>query len=420
MGPNEGKTYLEQVRCVARTLMTISPRELGDPIEQDRIYTEYALKHGGATNKWLKYVCPWGTWYVYDGDPLGAGGRSSAELPEGEEVAATLDLRSTEDGFLRRFEKSISQIESGIEPSNQGGQSNSEKLETGDTIRGYATHFRRVLWACRPDYNEQKINEFRNWLRKQPGVELHPSDPNLIRANPEYLVAFSRRLASDRANFLADARLFGSVAAIADICIYSGSKAQTHKVRGIKLSPSQVFGILAHPLTSYSKTDPVDILDDTVQVAMNEGFVDELLDVVKNYRQKVADKIEEALDSPNTDECLDKLYEAAPYSFATRIILPALLRNPVLLGENLSFVKGSYNEADETFVKILIATRTQVTDFFGARWMRHKNNVEQIKRERGRESAKKYVDYLIEGNYFYPRRYKTELMRSPRKTPKSN
>jgi hypothetical protein len=400
MGPNEGKTYLEQTKCTARALMSLSPKNMGDPITDQHLRLNYEIKHGALTGKWVKHIHSYAEAYVYIGDPLEEGGKTCAVLPEGVEIATTFDYRPTENGLLKRFEDALSQLEDTIDHVSLIEEVNNLK---------------HTLEACQSGYNERKIAEFRNWIKHAPETTTFPNNPHLLAVNPNLLTAFCHHLAEERAKYCSDALLFGSVATTVDICNYCASKVQETTREDLKnKSPIDIVISLSLFLTSEDptdkQTDPVQILAGTTKKAINWGFVPQLFDICNKYRDIVEDKIELALNSETTDESFNNLYEAIPYAFATKTILANLINNPDKIGNSLKKAKGAFEMVDERLVRLHFAITQQVIDFFGDDWKKFKAIISMSRAEFGESYAEKYVDWIIEENLFYPRRFKTALL----------
>lgn len=425
MGPNEGKSFFDQTKCVARALMSYSSAHFGDPSIWRQKMDEYISQHGSVANKWFKFKCSWGDWYVhYEVDALELGGKSCEKLPDGTKVAAVFDLRSSEKIFQDKFEKAVSCLESGFTPNIFldyahglfGGAELSPAVKESamvldDAFKGEIQNLKKSVEACRSGFNGSKIVEFRNWLRKFPDT-VPPEKPDLLIVNdPDRLVAFSKQLAEEHSKYCVDTYLFGSVATIADICRCCASKAQEKSKENDQALPFKVFNNLALILTSSTETHPVKILEGTVQKAIDCGFVDELLEIVSNYREKVEDKIKAVLDSETTDKSLEVLYEAIPFAHGAHIILANLCRNAErFYNDEARLVEASYTMVDEDLTRICQAFENQILDFNGAQWKRCRRCIAEAKRDKGIEAAKKLIDFVVEQNLLYPRRFIPALL----------
>lgn len=387
MGPNEGKSFLEQTKCVARALMSYSGSKFYDQNSLAQKMIEYISQHGSIEKKWFKHKYSWGDWYVYY-DSLESGGRSCGKLPDGIEVAATLDFRSSERIFKDKFEKAVSDLESGCVTNS-----------FSDNQKHEIQNLKKTVEACRSDFNNNKIVEFRNWICKFPYIK------------PDHLIAFSKHLAEERSKYCADAHLYGSIATITDICKYCASKAQNKVKDNYPIEYYMVFRDQAWILTTSTETNPVIILAGTVQKAIDCGFVDELLKIISNYREKADGKIEAAREAETTDKSLEELYEAIGYAHGAHIILANLRRNAEHLGtDRAKMVEASYSMVDEDLVRMQQPFKYQIMDFNGERWKEWRREIAEAKRSKDPESSKKLINFIIEQNLNYPRRFIPALL----------
>jgi hypothetical protein len=405
MGPNEGKTFLQRTNCVVRALMALRPTRYPNPGEEEQIIQDYESKNGSLQGKWVKHIRSWGDFYIYRGDPISEGGRSCQTLPAGAEVAATFDLRATENGIIRRLEKDVSYLES---------QSTYETQNLGYNInvKDEVLKFKRVLNACDPNYNKGQIIRFQNWLMNQPDTIEMSSQPKAISFNFLKMREFCDYLVKQRSEYLADADLFGSAITIWNICNLCSQKAKqdvTAAQSDSELAYTITFLNLANVFV-LNQVNPEVLLDMTTYKAIQLGFVDVLVDIVMNYREVVDDDICKALDAETTDGAFDRLYSALPYSNSAKIILTRLKMHPDKTESKAKLIEGSFETIDETQTILSHAIHNQLMDFYGEDWKNFKKKVAWRRQEYGDANAKEYVDYIVERSLFYPRRFKTELL----------
>jgi hypothetical protein len=419
VGPNEGKSFLEQTTCVARALMCYRATMFDDPSTLPQKYDEYSAQHGSLEGKWIKCEHSWGDWYVYhESDTLAHGGKSQRELPQDAKITAVFDFRSTNRVLVNKFSEAISMLEIGCERGSDiflgtalerfSDAEPSPVIEDfaetfGDLARVKIQNLRRSVAACDPDFNNGKIEEFRSWLRKLPDTRI-PRKPNLLAVgDPNHLSFFLERLAKERSKYCVDAGLFGSVRTITDICVYCASKVQ-EKLQG------PVFNNLALVLTSSTETDPIKILADTVRRAIEGGFINELLEIVNKYREIMDGKIESARNSESVDKSLDLFYEAIPFAHGVLIILATIPSTGHFDGDRARWVEASKHIVDEQLVKMIYAFAHQIRDFNGSEWNKWRHAISVARKKSGAEAATKLVDFVVSQNLFYPRSFIPALL----------
>jgi hypothetical protein len=419
MGPNEGKSFLEQTQCVARAIMSYSPQYFDKIVEHEKILVEFFTQHGDPKNVWHRFIHSWGNWYIYySKDPITEGGRSTSELPNGVKIAATFDMRSNEREYATKFEKAVTLLESGFTQTSFLNLVN-ETIDSPILLNDLRTDFanviddyfkeqiqnlRKTVDACEPEYNINKILEFRNWLRKFPDTTI-PDKPSLLLVNdPNRLKSFVEHLQEERRRYCADAILVGSIQTIYDICRLCASEVYKKSSSNKNLEAQACFSNLALVLAINKEVEPLQILSDTVQKGINMGFINELLTVLSKYHSIVDEKIKEARSSETVDQSLDHLYSAIPFALGARTVLFILSKNADILDESRKLqVSRSYRNMDETLVRFL--TRPflyQVADFEGKRWNLIKSNIASIKRTRGEKTAKIYVEDLVLRHLIFP------------------
>lgn len=419
MEPNEAMDaltrLLEQTICVARALMSLSPDFFEMRLAMHRKEIEYMIQHGIPQNICFQFIHPEHDWYVYVGDWVNGEGKSTPNLPDGTRIAATFDMRSIENKTLIAFEKAITTLKSGFAQysfqnlANETFKSPIVSSEMTDIATGVDDYFKekikyleKTVEACKKEFNINKIDEFRNWLRKFPDTTSSENPSLLVVNNPDRLRSLVVHLQEERARYCVDALLLGSIQTIYDICALCATEAQKKSLDNTTFA--KVFSNLAMFLTISKDKEPVQLLGGTVQKAINKAFVNELLTVVATYQSIVRDKIKEARLSKTIDQSLDHLYYAIPYAFGARTVLNVLCDNADRLEEERKLlVKGSYNMIDETFVRLIAHPFvTQVLDFYGAERIGQKNLIAEIKRTRGEKAAEKYVKDLVRRHLIYP------------------
>ncbi len=432
MGPNEGKSLLEQTRCVARALMSYSATELVDPGVVYQKFAEYYSKHEMQANEWMQVVLTAGEWYVHvEPHAIERGGKSRPDLPAGARVCAVIDLRPYETALLDKFDKAVELLRSRYATVERtGGFFQDETSEVpsgaspppigqaaavlGGIVERQVRELEGSVKACRPDFNKGKIEKFRTWLRGFPDTSVPERPDVLLVGDPNRLVAFSKSLAEDHTRFGADTLLFGSVATMADICGYCASKAREHSKLANPTPPIVVFNDLASLLTSSRETDPVVILDGTVQRAVAYGFVDELLEIVQKYRGIVDLKRESAHSAGSVDEILSRFYEAMPFAWGALKILTVLRRKAAGAGDRRGrLIEVSYTMVDEELVRMQDAFKFQITDFNGRRWNEIRREITSAQEAGGTEAVRKVIDYVVEQHLYYPKSLTPALVGEP-------
>lgn len=423
MGPNEGKSFLEQIRCVGRALMSYSPQHFEKNLACEEKLDEYLIQHGQPQNVWFRYIFPDHDWYVFHGDPVNGGGKSGPSLPDGAQIRATFDIRSSEKKTLTAFEKAVTYLETGSVPNSfldiaqetmKSPMLFAIAMAPLNYYKEQIQNLKKTVEACKPEYNINKIDEFRNWLRKFPDTRVRdpekPARSFLIVNNPDRLKAFVGHLQEERRRYCVDALLYGSIQTIFDICGLCATTAQ--KKSSDNTTFAKVFSNLALFLTNDKKKEPLQLLGGTIQKAINNGFINELLTLVAKYQSIVSGRIEEARFSKTLDQSLDHLYSAIPFAFGAKSVLLILRHNVDLLDEDTKLlVKGSYNMIDETLVRLTARPfLVQTLDFRGARWKAEKAYVVEIKRTRGEKSAEIYVKDTIRRHLIYPESFIPKLL----------
>jgi hypothetical protein len=423
MGPNEGKSFLDQTRCVARALMSYSPQTFESQLTYREKEYEYIIKHGIPQNTWFRIIFPDHNWYVFYGDPIEGGGTSDSKLPNGVQIAATFDIRSTEKKIFNAFEKAVTYLESGFSPNsflNLAKETmNSTILSNEMTafavgidnfFKEQIQNLKKTVEACTPEYNINKIDEFRNWLRKFPDT-IPPEKPNLLIVNnPNRLKAFVVHLQKERGRYCADALLYGSIMAIFEICGICAEEAR--KKSSDNTTFAKVFSNLALFLTISRNKEPVQLLSGTVQKAINFGFIDELLTIVARYQSLVESRIKEARFSKTLDQSLDQLYFAIPIAFAAKTVLDVLYDNADLLNKDTKLLmERKRGMMDETLTRLIARPFVvQVLDFEGAEWKARKADVAEIKRTRGEKAAEVYAKDTVWRHLIYPESFIAKLL----------
>lgn len=388
MGPNDGKTYLEQITCIARALMSYTPKGFYDPAIFVNHLHETAHKHGGLKKKWIRFAIDNVEAFGYSGAE-GEGGKSETELPAGVEPVSTFRTTLEKTEFVQRFEKTILNLETRLSPND---------------IR--LRNLKKTVEACNPDFNANEIVRFRNWLQTFPNSTFNIESRVFIYCDIERLNHFIRYLAEERSAYCIDAFLFGSVLMIGEICNYCSKKAEQESTEEIPgMAGFKIFNKLVANLTSSPNSDPATLLRYTVQAAFKEGFVEELFDIVSSYRDRYSSIIEDALNSKTLDQSLDMLYKAIPVALGVYLVLDQLSKNTDHLDANKTrLVNGALSIVDEDIVRLMTNPfRLQVLDLNGQYWKWMKEDIERIKREKGIEAARKIVHKSVEQELIYPR-----------------
>jgi hypothetical protein len=420
MGPNEGKSLFEQMRCVARALMAHSVEALEKGIASEGKDREYINKYYIEYNKlpqnyWLRYIYSDHDWFVYIEDPVIGTGTSTPNLPDGAQIAATFDLQSFEKKISAAFEKGVAYLESGFIPDSflnlahetmnsliLSNEMTAFAMGVDNFFKEQIQDLKKTVEACKPEYYINKIGEFRNWLRKFPDTTI-PEKPNLLIVNdPNRLRAFVGHLQEERRRYCVDGLLYGSIQTIFDICGLCATEAQ--KKSSDNTTFSKVFSNLALFLTINKKKEPLQLLNGTVQKAINTGFINELIMIVKKYQSIVSGRIKKARLSKTLDQSLDHLYFAIPFAFGANTVLNILRHNADRLNEDTKLlVKGSYKMMNEQYTRLVaLPFVKQILDFEGAEWQGRKALIAVIKRTRGEKAAETYVKDMVRRHLVFP------------------
>ena len=238
MGPNEGKTFLEQTKCVARALTARNPYlfDLGQIYEEKSQVYQYENKIS-LIGKWTKGVDPTGNWYILKASEW--SGKSQRTLPRGETCEATFHCSEKEaNRTVELFRAAVNQLEKDFVVSdfiqNLPDESiSANPVERVEIDRKTIENLKGTLNAINPDFNQNKIIKFRNWLEQltqthevvRINLGKYPADVNhFLNVHPKHLIAFSEHLAAERVKHCVDAHLFGSVATTVDVCGFVAKK----------------------------------------------------------------------------------------------------------------------------------------------------------------------------------------------------
>ncbi|MDH5266830.1 MAG: hypothetical protein OEW62_04035 [Candidatus Bathyarchaeota archaeon] len=418
MGPNEGKTLLEQTKCVARALTAYIPRHFDCAYVFSEKHLKYELENKvSLIGKWLKNVSPIGDRYEFY--PNEWSGKSRGDLPEGEKVAATFYCSENEaNRTLEVFRRVVASLEKNVVVTEAfrnlayGSNIVSEERE-GNFDRQSVENLKRTVRAIHPGFNKSKIIEFRKSLLadqdvKQIKLAEYPGDVNhYLAVMPKHLKDFSKHLADERTKYCVDGYLFGSVATTCDICGYIAPKAASdNPILGASHNRAIFanFSLLAIYLTSSEIVDPSIVLAATIKRAITSGYSRELVEIVEKYQDIIYQKMSRALNARNTDDALNLLYDAIPYAFGARTICLNLRSNAEKIdSKTLETANAKYSQLDENLVRFIQPFSHQVTDFYGHQWRRKKLVISQHKKGEEEDKIKKTINCWIEELLLYPR-----------------
>ncbi len=397
--PNKGKSAVEQAMCVARALTAFDPVTCDIKVAIWCLMRKLEHENHLVYDQWVRYITDCSERYVKV-SKSGAG-KSLSQLPEGEAAVQTIDIRGqrpvtdTFADFMEKYEKqtvflNVFQILSFGD------------TKQADSVVGFdqyaAARLRMSLAACASSFNEGKIREFRKWLETVAG-KTQIGNLSIPFVLPDHLESFSRHLAGLRVAYGADTLLFGSVATASDICMNIAREATP--ANGPERSA--IFTALASYLTTGDVYDPKRILHGLIQRAIDEGFVDPLMEVAEVYRQKVSTGIMTAKAAISIDEYLEKMYSLVPYAHGAHYIYSGLVCNKSRLtpGQQKRVV-GIERDTDETLTRLIEIFHYQIMDFDGGVWNYHRNKIRAIRRESGEEIARNEVSALVNRHLIYP------------------
>lgn len=420
MGPNEGKTFLEQTKCVARALTAFVPTYFGSDFILGEKRSKYEIEHKTSLQgEWIKMVRPSGDWYICVTSDW--SGKSRRTLPEGEKIAATFHCDEDEaNRILRLFKEAVTLLDKNVVLSEFWGNIDVSKIiseEREENIdRESVENLKRTVSAIHPDFNKNQIIEFRSWLHrlthtqevKQIELSKYPSNVNhYLAVLPKHLVAFSTHLSEERTKHCVDGYLFGSVATTIDICGHIAPKAALeHRIQGVSHNTSIYtnFSSLAIYLTSSEIVNPGTILGATTKRAINSGYGRELIEIVDKYQDIVTQKISEAIDAKSTDDALNLFYDAIPYAFGALTICLNLRSNPKKIDvKTLKIANGKYNQLEENLARLRDPFLHQITDLNGLRWRRKKGIISHYKKKGEEDKIEKYITYWTQEALLYPK-----------------
>lgn len=417
------------MRCIARALTSFSPINFDYPSVIARKVMDYEFQHGSLIGKWYKTKSPKAEWYIYAESRL--SGKSCSTLPQGAVSAATFVCDEQEaNKTLNLFEKAVSALENNLVFSDvfrhlaYGSDTTQQTISKDETLdKNQTQNLKKSLEACRPEFNENKIIEFRSCLRRSPEVidfaGKIPSLPSRMRGcclmvEPKHLIDFSNHLEEERRNYCADAHLYGSVMTTVEICNRVAPKAALKypaKNCPPELSILLQFSANAWYLTSSDILNPVTVLSATIKEALTAGFFEELMAILNEYTDLVRSKMEAALNAKTTDNSLDLLYEAIPYAHGANVICFTLCTNSHLLDTSKAkMVNGAMTQVNENLTRLKYPFAHQVSDFNGAEWKLKKKILAQLRKTEGEKVIEEYVYKWIEELLLYPRSLKPALL----------
>jgi hypothetical protein len=422
LGPNEGKTFLEQIKCIARALTAYTPYLFDLPVvEAEKLALCLQGKNKSSHyGKWVKTVNPKGTHYINQYSLW--SGKHKETLPPGEKCEITIHCTEKEaNRTLEFFKETVRKMVRGKNisiPDESIVAATDEReieidRETIDSLKG-------TLKAINPDFNKNKIIEFRNWLEQltqtqeviRINLKKYPAGVNhFLAVQPKHLKAFSRHLATERAKNCVDAKLMGSIGTTVDVCRFVAEKDD--KVNHFLGATKEItFSLMAIYLTSSERVDPEKILAATISRAINSGYGKSLLELVDIYQDSIYRKISDALNAKTTDEMLDFLYQAIPLAYGARAICYILQTAPVnkVDSKTQKISTKKFGLLDENITRCLVSFTHQIHDFKGQEWRAKKQIISKYLKMGNDEYAKKHIKFWIDQQLLYPKSVINDLL----------
>lgn len=429
IGPNEGKTELEQIIAVARALTAFKPYYFDtSKVMVEKTHNYEVENKKSLRGKWIKQISPMGTWFIIQDSEF--SGRSGKELPQGETCEITFYCSEKEaNRTAEMFTAVVNQVEKKFSVADfikkfPTDVYNYPAEKAAENFRKLIENLKGTVSAINPDFNKERIIEFRNWLEKltqtqeviRGKLSKYPSNVNhFLAVKPKHLIAFSKHLAIKRKNHCVDALLFGSIATTVDVCRFIAEK-DTETKQGNDAFKEMffltTFNSMAIYLTSSELVDPVKILAATVSRAVNSGYGKALLEIVDKYHNIVNQKIIDAVNAENTDIMLDILYQAIPYAFGAMAICANLRTCPIqkIDIKTKKIANGKFCVLDENIVRFVHSFSHQIYDFNGQNWNYKKKIISENRKNGNNELVEKYIQYWIDQSLFYPRSVINQLL----------
>ena len=407
--------------------MSYSPQNFDEIVESEKKFIEFTKLHGDPKNEWHKLIFSWGDLYIhYPKDIILEGARSTSELPEGAKVTTTFDLRSNEREYTTKFQKAVTDMENEFPQAlslNQIYETIDSPMPYDlrptflkvlyDNLKNQIINLRKSVEACKPEYNSNKVLDFRNWVSTYPDTIVRAKPELVLNINQDQLKAFVDHLLKERQRYCADAILVGSVKTIYDICITCANEVYKKSSTNTRsLDAEECFSKLAIFIANNKEPEPLQNLCFTIELGLKMGYVNELLTIVSKYQSIVDKYIKAAIASEIIDKSLDNLYYAIPLALGARTVLHVLNENEEILDESKkSQVKGSFRFMDETLVRLVARPFiSQIADFEGRHWNWNKQNIAIIKRTRDENVAKIYMENLVFRHLIYPESFIPKLL----------
>lgn len=384
-------SLFEKARILARAFSSFDTQALGEGVADELAREDLQIQREDIRDKWIcawSSLAPSGRWYSKV--TANGKGESRAKLPADAFVAYEIDVRG-HDPVTPVFVDLLDRIKAGEKSTYaENGLPADATLSSGDAAVERLDRWRATL---DPAFNENKIAEFRRWVRDVAEVD---ETFGFVAVLPDHLVAFSRHIAELRAEYAADSLLTAGVSAACDVCLQLG------KAAGI-----EEFGRLAYYLTSGTEHHPVRILNGIVTKAARDGFGEHVADVARAFMEKVNRHIEQGLDSEALDAHFDELYRAIPYAAAAMWICAWLRTEDGMPESTRKRAKGAYRIAEETLVRLIAPFKYQVVDLIAnsqnsklrCAWLA------QVRESRGEDALQAEVRAEIERHLVFPRAF---------------
>jgi hypothetical protein len=345
------------------------------------------------------------------------GGKSSDAPPKGESIAFTIDVRGQKPvtDALGRF---VEEYERGSVLAYPfrgflfpGSRCDSRANQSPD--QAVAARLRKCLDACAPSYNLQTIIEFRRTLSlgtNTAQVEVEGRSVPLV--TPDQLIEFSQQLAGLRAKYAADANLCGGVECACLICTTVAKQGLATEEK----APSSAFLKLATHLRYNWVQNPLRILDEIIQQAIDDNFAALLVEVAEKCDEDIDREISEARASKPIDDFLERLYNISPTVQGVQHIYGGLNANLSRLGPKLaSIVPHRLEIVEEIRARVAgTACYQQIRDFDGKAWEEQCQRLRSIIQTDGEEAAQNKIKDL-ERSLSYPASSLAEMLKDAKR-----
>jgi hypothetical protein len=210
---------------------------------------------------------------------------------------------------------------------------------------------------------------------------------------------FSQRVSNLRDAYAADVDLAGSFEGACQIC----TKVATDALTAGEKAPSLSFIKLVTHLRYSPWLNPVTSFNTIIQQAVEDGFVNLVIELAETWGEEVHTKMAEARSATSIDGFLNALYEIAPRAFAVLHVYGRLVACRSRLSPNYaSIVEGRLNGAEEDLVRVGgTGCYEQISDFEGEAWEWHSRVLRGVIQAEGEPATSDAIERL-ERSLAYP------------------